>query len=95
MSKHRKGGELRFLNKEVLGRLYWDPTHPSPWAVFRNETEYNKWATAVRKVRPGTKTERCLNTGWWDPARLLRSAESKAKSEMSAQTRAERKAVRA
>lgn len=41
----------------VVGRLYWDPTHPSPWMTFYSKTEYGKWATAIRKARPGTKTE--------------------------------------
>lgn len=73
MSKHVKGGGLRYRNAEVLGRLFWDASHPSPWVIFRNITEYRSWATNVRKVRPGTKTEYLVNIHW-TAEQLLRSA---------------------
>lgn len=41
----------------VIGRLFWDASHPSPWMTFEHKTAYQKWATEVRKARPGTKTE--------------------------------------
>ncbi len=57
----------------VIGRLYWDPTHPSPWMTFAHKTDYQKWATAVRKARPGTKTE-------WDYIDLCWTADAMLKS---------------
>lgn len=75
MSRHCKGAGLRYRNNEVMGRLFWNPTHPSPWVLFRNITEYRKWAADVRKVRPGTKTEYIVNIHW-TPAQLLASAAS-------------------
>ena len=44
-------------HSRVIGRLFWDPTHPSPWMTFDHKTAYQKWATAIRKARPGTRTE--------------------------------------
>ena len=41
----------------VIGRLFWDPTHPSPWMTFDHKTAFSKWVTEVRKARPGTRTE--------------------------------------
>lgn len=75
MSRHAKGAGLRYRNSEVLGRLFWDASHPSPWVIFRNITEYRQWAASVRKVRPGTKTEHLVNIHW-TPERLLASAAS-------------------
>lgn len=81
MARHRKGGDLRYRQAEVMGRLYWDAAHPSPWVVFPNITEYRPWATAVRRARPGTKTEYLVNIHW-TPAALLSAVASKANSEM-------------
>lgn len=59
----------------VIGRLFWDAEHPSPWATFRNITEYRRWARDVRKVRPGTKTEyQLLESCGWNAERLLARA---------------------
>lgn len=41
----------------VMGRLYWDPTHPSPWVSFEGITAYRNWATEVRQALPGIRTE--------------------------------------
>jgi hypothetical protein len=76
MSRHCKGAGLQYRNAEVMGRLLWNPTHPSPWVLFRNITEYRKWATAVRKARPGTKTDYLVNIHWTPDQLLRRAAES-------------------
>lgn len=57
---------------EVAGRLFWDATHPSPWMTFANKTAFRKWTTAVRKARPGTKTEwHYIDLLWTADAMLL------------------------
>lgn len=42
---------------QVIGRMFWDDKHPSPWVSFPNRTAYTRWARDVRKALPGTKTE--------------------------------------
>lgn len=76
--RHRKGGKLRYKNSEILGRVIWDPTHSSPWVVFKNITEYRTWATAIRKHLPGVKTE-YMYFGMHTPATLMESARVQAK----------------
>ena len=60
------------MSRTVMGRLFWDPTHPSPWMSFRNITTYRTWATAVRKARPGTKTEYAFYDRVWTADAMLR-----------------------
>lgn len=84
LPKHRKGGDLQYRGSEVLGRLYWDAAHPSPWVIFKNITEYRTWAAEVRKARPGTKTEHSSNIHH-SPRWLLDRAKGKAEEEMFTQ----------
>jgi len=57
----------------VIGRLFWDADHPSPWMTFDHKTAFHKWAAEVRKVRPGTKTE-------WDYIDLVWTADAMLRS---------------
>lgn len=41
----------------VVGRLYWNAVHPSPWVSFEDLTAYRTWASAIRMAVPGTRTE--------------------------------------
>jgi hypothetical protein len=80
-ARHVKGAGLQYRNREVMGRLFWDTSHPSPWMLFRNITEYRRWATEIRKARPGTKTEYLVNIHW-TPESMLRSVQETARTEM-------------
>jgi hypothetical protein len=60
---------------KVIGRLYWDANHPSPWMTFDHKTAYQKWATAIRKSRPGTKTEFAYIDLLWTADAMLRSVQ--------------------
>jgi hypothetical protein len=80
--RHRKGGDLQYRGSEVLGRLYWDASHPSPWVIFKNITEYRRWAAEVRRARPGTKCEYVMNIHH-NPAWLLACVRGKAHEEMA------------
>lgn len=53
----------------VVGRFYWDATHPTPWVSFRNITAYREWARGVRKALPGTKCE-------WNYVDLVHTSDS-------------------
>lgn len=61
----------------VIGRAFWDPTHPTPWVSFDGITAYNRWAADMRKELPGLKTE-YARLDWISPDTLLRSAARKA-----------------
>lgn len=41
----------------VVGRLYWNAVHPSPWVTFEDITAYRTWASEIRMAVPGTRTE--------------------------------------
>lgn len=58
---------------KVIGRLFWDASHPSPWMTFENITAFRKWTTAVRKARPGTKTEWHYIDAIWSADAMLRT----------------------
>jgi hypothetical protein len=57
----------------VIGRLYWDATHPSPWMSFPHKTAFHRWTTEVRKARPGTKTEFAYYDLVWTADAMLSS----------------------
>lgn len=60
----------------VIGRLFWDPTHPSPWMTFPHKAAYEKWARAIRKARPGTKTEFDYIDMVWTADSMLQSVQT-------------------
>ncbi len=62
---------------KLVGRLYWDADHPSPWVTFPHVTAYRRWARDVRRARPGTRTEYEMveTCGWTADALLARAAE--------------------
>jgi len=62
----------------VIGRLFWDASHPSPWMTFDSKTAHQKWATAVRKARPGTKTEWYYIDLCWTADAMLRRVQQDA-----------------
>lgn len=37
---------------KVVGRIWWDKKHPSPWMTFKHKTAYIEWFRKMRKVRP-------------------------------------------
>ena len=59
----------------VVGRLFWDAEHPSPWVSFPHVTAYRRWARDVRRARPGTRTEYAYVGSVHSAASLLRIAE--------------------
>lgn len=61
--------------RHVIGRLYWDSKHPSPWMSFANITEYRNWARDIRKARPGTKTEYSYYDFCWTADAMLRNVQ--------------------
>ena len=65
----------------VMGRLFWDPTHPSPWMSFPNITAYRNWAKDIRKARPGTKTEYAYYDMVWTADAMLSSVQWDAKEQ--------------
>jgi hypothetical protein len=56
----------------VMGRLLWDASHPSPWMSFEHVTAFRKWSAAIRKSRPGTKTEWAYYDMVWTADMMLR-----------------------
>lgn len=51
-------GDLRIpIPARVVGRLYWNAVHPSPWVSFEDNAAYSAWAAEVQKAVPGTRTE--------------------------------------
>lgn len=64
---------------KVMGRIHWDTKHSSPWMSFPNITAFRKWTTAVRKARPGVKTEYAYYDMVWKADSMLRKLEREAK----------------
>jgi hypothetical protein len=63
----------------VIGRLFWDASHPSPWMTFDHKTAFHRWAAEVRKARPGTKTEWHYIDLVWTADAMLRQIQQDAK----------------
>ena len=57
----------------IIGRLFWDGEHPSPWVSFRTVTEYRTWARDIRRALPGTKTQYAY-VDWIHNSRTLLAA---------------------
>lgn len=62
----------------VIGRLFWDGEHPSPWVSFRNVTEYRDWARDIRRALPRTKTQYAYVDWVHNSRTLLDAARSRA-----------------
>lgn len=65
----------------VIGRIHWDAKHTSPWMTFDHITAFRKWTTAVRKARPGVKTEYAYINLTWTADAMLRHLEWEAKEQ--------------
>jgi hypothetical protein len=62
----------------VIGRIHWDKKHTSPWMTFDHITAFRKWTTAVRKARPGVKTEYAYIDLCWTADAMLRNVQHEA-----------------
>lgn len=65
-------------SQPVMGRIHWDKKHTSPWMTFDGITAFRKWTTAVRKARPGVKTEYAFYDLVWTADAMLRKLQHEA-----------------
>lgn len=58
------------VSRRVIGRVWWDQTHPSPWMTFKHVTAFREWSREIRKAQPGLKTEYAPLDQWTPEAML-------------------------
>lgn len=65
------------MGARVIGRIKWDAKNTSPWMSFDHITAFRKWTTAVRKARPGVRTEYAY-LDLWTAENMLRNLQHEA-----------------
>jgi hypothetical protein len=68
---HQERGEAM---RRYVGRLFWDPDHPSPWVEFGSQRDFEVWRADIRRALPGTQTELNLVGATHTAASLLHIA---------------------
>lgn len=63
---------------KVMGRIWWDATHKSPWVSFSGVTSYRFWAADMRRHLPGLRTEMAYTDAVHTAESLLGVAEERA-----------------
>lgn len=57
-----------------IGRLFWDPDHPSPWVEFGSKRDFEVWRAQIRREMPNAHTEYEVVSAIHGPASLLAHA---------------------